>query len=187
MDDVLCDKFVQENFSAEFHQMYKDLPLGVMRADVWRVAVVYAYGGVYADIDTECVTSIGEWCKGQLTVAEETSDGNIANYAFAATARHPALESVLNNMMEKWENKTHFNSESKTPVQDFGQHAFDYGIKQYKASFSDRINIIPFKEKRFTNFKLPSTFVWHQVASIAWKQDYTRWRDQENQLLNMLK
>lgn len=186
MDDERCDLFIKENFSLDFYKMYSSLPLGVMKADVWRIAVVYAYGGVYADIDTECIVSIKEWCKGPIVVAEETPCGNIANYTFAAVPKHPALGLALSNLMDKWKSNNTFNAQSNTPVQDFGQHAFDCGIKQYKTLFPHQINTIPFKDKRFTNSKLPTTFVWHQVASFTWKQNYNRWREEEKQLLGML-
>ena len=32
---------------------YRSFPLGVMRADMWRYAVLYDRGGLYADIDVK--------------------------------------------------------------------------------------------------------------------------------------
>lgn len=179
MDDEACERFIKENFSNEFYEMYSSLPVGVMKADVWRVAVVYAYGGIYADIDTMCVVPLKEWCKGTLVVGEETPEGNIANYMFAAIPRHPALLMVLEDMMDKWRNNQHFNTTSRTPVQDFGQHSFDRYIREYVGQNVNGATIFKYNEKKFTNFKLPTTYVWHQVASLAWKGDYERWRDKE--------
>jgi hypothetical protein len=39
-------------------------PLGVMRADWWRYAVLYVHGGIYADVDTQCLRPIKEWLVG---------------------------------------------------------------------------------------------------------------------------
>jgi mannosyltransferase OCH1-like enzyme len=61
MDDVRCDQFIKDNFNQQFYDMYRSLPFGVMRADVWRVCVVYVYGGVYVDTDCECVIPLKQW------------------------------------------------------------------------------------------------------------------------------
>ncbi len=35
--------------------MFRAYPLGVMRADFWRYAILFAHGGLYADMDCRCV------------------------------------------------------------------------------------------------------------------------------------
>lgn len=42
----------------EYLQAYQDLPKAVERADFFRYLVVLRYGGLYADTDVECVSSI---------------------------------------------------------------------------------------------------------------------------------
>lgn len=42
-------------------QVFKAFPYGVMKADFWRYAVMYVYGGLYADIDAISVKPIDEW------------------------------------------------------------------------------------------------------------------------------
>jgi mannosyltransferase OCH1-like enzyme len=41
--------------------MIRNFPKGVMKADFWRYAVLYFYGGVYTDIDTDPYKSIRDW------------------------------------------------------------------------------------------------------------------------------
>jgi mannosyltransferase OCH1-like enzyme len=41
--------------------MFKEYPIGVMRADFWRYAILYIYGGIYLDIDTQPLLSIEKW------------------------------------------------------------------------------------------------------------------------------
>ena len=52
-DDARCKEFVRKEFP-EYLAAYKGLPKNVERADFFRYLVVFRYGGVYADIDTEC-------------------------------------------------------------------------------------------------------------------------------------
>lgn len=42
-------------------QVYQSLPLPVMKADMWRYAVMYKHGGVYADANALCRVPIDEW------------------------------------------------------------------------------------------------------------------------------
>ena len=34
-----------------------------MRSDILRLVILYLHGGVYADVDTECVTPLREWIR----------------------------------------------------------------------------------------------------------------------------
>ena len=63
MDDNACKNFIRDNFSDEVFVVYNSLPLGIMRADMWRLAVMYVHGGIYADTDTECIKCIDELLK----------------------------------------------------------------------------------------------------------------------------
>jgi hypothetical protein len=58
-DDLNCEEFIESEYP-EFLQTYLSYPEGILRADIWRVLVLYKYGGVYADIDVECVKPICE-------------------------------------------------------------------------------------------------------------------------------
>ena len=133
MDDAQCNHFIKQNFDDEFYQMYISLPFGVMRADVWRVAVVYINGGIYADTDTDCMVSISEWLKpdDRLVVAVEQSNGALANFIFAASPKHPALLHVLNTFREFYNSPNFLDTNTDTPIQNFGQHGFSHGILSY--------------------------------------------------------
>ena len=56
-DDRDCYGFIQKYYS-EFLDTYNRLSRPVERADLFRYLVVYHYGGVYADIDCECIKPI---------------------------------------------------------------------------------------------------------------------------------
>lgn len=52
------DLFLQNTVLNPFLQTYDLLPSGVARSDMARYAYLYLYGGVYADIDFECLLSL---------------------------------------------------------------------------------------------------------------------------------
>ena len=50
-------EFVAEHYP-DFLELYCSLPSGVMRADAGRYMLLHHFGGLYADIDTECLGSL---------------------------------------------------------------------------------------------------------------------------------
>lgn len=61
MDDGEAAAFIQEFYGAEVAKVYELYPVAVMRADFWRLAILYARGGIYGDIDTRCLKPIVKW------------------------------------------------------------------------------------------------------------------------------
>lgn len=100
-DDAACRAVIAETFP-EFLDAYDRLPFGVMRADAFRYAIVYRDGGIYADIDMECLKPVVPLlAKGSCLVSVEARLGGIrqrelgyllpfqvANCIFAAEPHH---------------------------------------------------------------------------------------------------
>jgi mannosyltransferase OCH1-like enzyme len=61
MNDTEAAGFISSFYGPEVAALYAAYPLGVMRADFWRYAILYAYGGVYSDIDTKCLQPLAQW------------------------------------------------------------------------------------------------------------------------------
>lgn len=59
--DEQVDTFVQQFFGPDLFSLYESFPLGVMKADFWRYAILFAKGGIYADVDTICRQEIDKW------------------------------------------------------------------------------------------------------------------------------
>lgn len=96
MDDSQAAEFVLQEYGEEWHDIFINLPVGVMRGDLWRYMIVYKYGGIYADLDTECLKPISSWMMEDkdFIVCPET-DIHFCQWTFAATANHPILKEVL--------------------------------------------------------------------------------------------
>jgi mannosyltransferase OCH1-like enzyme len=102
MDDAQAAEFILNEYGQEWHDLFVGLPVGVMRGDLWRYMVVYKYGGVYADLDTECATSINKWLNEDydMIVCPET-DIHFCQWTFAASAKNPILKSVIDLIKER--------------------------------------------------------------------------------------
>lgn len=176
MDDARCDQFIKDNFNHQFYDMYKSLPHGVMKADVWRVAVVYVYGGVYVDTDCECIKPISTWLKHDdtLIVGVEVDNGDLYNCVFASIPRHPALLQVLNLFVELY-NSPYFLNGCETEIQNFGQYGFSHAILEYSKT-NDDVKIIPKNDNIFTMNKYDTSCIIHHIASLKWTNNYDSWR-----------
>lgn len=53
-DDILCRQFMKENYP-EFLGAYDTLIPGAYKSDLWRMCVLYKYGGIYFDIKFEII------------------------------------------------------------------------------------------------------------------------------------
>ena len=92
---------IMKKYFPEFYQQYIDLPYPIQRADVARVANVIRWGGVYADLDYECLHNFEHLFKSSSETYLLRS-GNIAatltNSFFAGQPGSKMLLEYLNDM-----------------------------------------------------------------------------------------
>jgi len=50
-DDIMCQNFLKEKFSETHSDLFNFLEDGPIKADFWRICILYLYGGIYSDID----------------------------------------------------------------------------------------------------------------------------------------
>lgn len=96
IDDNACNEFVQREYGGEIWDTFQSVPIGVMKADFWRVLVVYKYGGIYADTDTTCLQQIETWVGSNdgLVLGLENED-HFNNWTIGAVPGHPVLKAVI--------------------------------------------------------------------------------------------
>jgi mannosyltransferase OCH1-like enzyme len=102
------EEFVLREFGKEWHQLFNNCKLGVVKANIWRCMIIYTYGGVYADLDTKCNISIDQWIKNDYTMTlSRDDDGNPDNFAihtFAGQPKNKLLELILNQLKNNIKN-----------------------------------------------------------------------------------
>jgi mannosyltransferase OCH1-like enzyme len=103
-DDDDCRRFIRTEYP-QYLDIYDSFGFGVQRADFFRYLVVYHHGGLYADVDMECLKPLHTFfeldgaifcVEGYLTRTRQTELAyrhpfQIANCVFIAEPRHPFL------------------------------------------------------------------------------------------------
>lgn len=102
MDDSQAREFVKNFYGNDMVELFDSVPVGVMRGDMWRYLIIYAYGGVYTDLDTKCLKPISTWMKEDksLIICPE-HDIHLCQWTFAAEAGHPSIKSVIDLMVKR--------------------------------------------------------------------------------------
>ena len=60
-DDCLCEEFLAREFSPLYAIIFRWIPDGPIKADFWRICVIYRYGGFYVDVDIEPLEPLSTW------------------------------------------------------------------------------------------------------------------------------
>ena len=101
-NNKMCNEFMQNNFDGKINQAYNKLPMGVMKADLWRYCVIYKYGGIYGDADTICkIHPLLFLNNSYLTVAPEPGHNYFCQWTFAAPAESPILKSIIDLSVDR--------------------------------------------------------------------------------------
>lgn len=103
-------KIIEEHLP-EYLAPYRTFKYDIQRADFFRIALVYLFGGFYMDLDMHCFKSLNELRKHSIVLAEEKiiSENTrrkrglkykqrIANYMFGSRPKHPFWLEVLDRL-----------------------------------------------------------------------------------------
>lgn len=60
-NDQEIESFFNNYFIPDYCDMIESFKLGVMRADLWRLGILYIYGGIYSDVDVIPHKHISKW------------------------------------------------------------------------------------------------------------------------------
>jgi mannosyltransferase OCH1-like enzyme len=181
--------FVLDNFGQEWHDLFVSLPLGVMRADIWRCMVVYVYGGVYSDIDTMCYAPINSWIPDDTTFAifpENFTSGvpkygeNYATYMIASVPKNKILKNIIEFMFERLQNPDysyeHFVHHLTGPSM-VTQVILDTLKEDPQNGFVVLENIDTYKHKSMD----------HIYASQKWSDDHISWTEESARIVKIEK
>lgn len=60
-DDDAIDRFIQLEYGEAIFSSYACVKVGAAMCDVWRILIVYLYGGLYFDFDTRLAVPLEDW------------------------------------------------------------------------------------------------------------------------------
>ncbi|MES2273435.1 MAG: glycosyltransferase [Chlamydiota bacterium] len=111
-DDIDIESYIQQNWPSDFLDFFHALPIGAMKADLWRYLILASEGGVYSDIDSLCILPIREWLLKEsipsshiLLVDLDCNQSQFCQWTFAATPRHPAMHYICYYVLNQWKQK----------------------------------------------------------------------------------
>ena len=137
------ENFFKENFSEEVYNTYVNLPLGVMKAGLWRFAILYINGGVYADMDTHCKAPISNWLSDDNDVLLDIERDTpwLATQVIAAKAGSPILKAAIDLCVERCADgiiKHNHMVHYYTDVQMFTDAMYkELGVEPYQKHLND--------------------------------------------------
>jgi alpha 1,6-mannosyltransferase len=112
-DDNDIHTYINRSWNS-MYAFYKALPLGVMKADLWRYLILTDKGGVYSDIDCQCLLPINYWfhdfkSSDVLVIGlEPVLLPYFCQWSFYCTPNHPAMIYVCKYILNNYE-KNGFN------------------------------------------------------------------------------
>lgn len=171
-DDDDCRNFIAE-FFPEYILEYDVLIPTAFKADLWRLLVIYKYGGIYNDIGHMYITPIDEIVTDQGNIVLCIDDVNyrlkgIHNAFFASYPQSNVIKFLINVVITNIRNRTY----GIDPLSITGPHAWAVGINEY---LNRNINSDFEKGFKTDNWGNHITFVEY----IAYK-----WKDPRNHIVN---
>lgn len=105
-DDELCKKFLLEEFSQLHLDIFNFLQHGPIKADFWRLCILYKYGGLYVDADIEPLVPLKEY----IDDDDEFVTCISFNFSIKRIKTLSLLNSITNNIIKKYlYTNTNFN------------------------------------------------------------------------------
>ena len=108
-DDKDIEKYIKSSWPNKMYKFFKELPIGVMKADLWRYLILKTHGGVYSDIDSECLKPITAWeeeqnfkTKNVLLIGLE-NDEHFCQWTIYSTKEHPVMKYVCDYILNNYE------------------------------------------------------------------------------------
>ena len=129
-DDGLCKRFLLKHFGKLHYEIFNFLKDGPIRADFWRICILYHYGGVYSDIDNEPLQSIDSFVDQGVDFVTCSSYWRYNfNPNFIITHKHsPILKTCIDWYIDTYNRKVEYDYWTYSIMNCFTQtlHLKDY-------------------------------------------------------------
>lgn len=148
-DDNECRDLIKNNFSNDILKAYDKLIPGAYKADLWRLCVLYLYGGIYMDIKFVCVNGFKliELTEQNHFVKDRIKPLSIYNGLLACQQNHPFLMMAINKIVHNVKN----NYYGSTPLEPTGPTMLGNLILNNKLKVN--IDLIHYEDGGFIIYK----------------------------------
>ena len=100
-----ASSFISEHFDNELLRYFQIQPDGRFKADLWRLCVLYIYGGIYTDIDQELLSPIDSFLdinKYSFCGVTNMERYNLSNGFIYARPNHPIIKKNIELTYERY-------------------------------------------------------------------------------------
>lgn len=96
-DDAQIDILIRENFDQRTYKAFARLQIGAAKADFFRYAVLYVYGGIYLDLDSDIIGVLDRVIRPDDTavITHEKNRSLYAQWALIYDKGHPFLRRTI--------------------------------------------------------------------------------------------
>lgn len=98
-DDISIKNLLKKHFP-DLLQIYNNLPYVVQKADLARYAILYIYGGVYCDMDSECLKPFDKLINDKFFCYKRDHIATM-NHVIGAIPNHPIMKICLDLIQER--------------------------------------------------------------------------------------
>lgn len=112
LNDEEAGKLILSDYGKEWYELFINVPIGVVRGDIFRYLVIYRYGGVYSDLDTICRDPIDAWINGPIKKQNEYNSifaaeivgkqdiitNRVCQWTFASVPESPIFKNIIDNV-----------------------------------------------------------------------------------------
>ena len=108
-DDSDIESYILKFWDERMYEFYKNLPIGVMKADLWRYLILTTHGGLYTDIDSQCMVPISKWKLPERIVSEDVliigleNKTHFCQWTIYSTKEHPAMKYICQYILQNYE------------------------------------------------------------------------------------
>jgi hypothetical protein len=96
-DDADIEDFITREYSEDILNAYRTLNIGAGKADLWRYLILYKYGGVYLDIDSDIIANLDDLIKEDDTalITREKNPCVFVQWCLIFEAGHQILKKTI--------------------------------------------------------------------------------------------
>lgn len=106
-DNAMCEKFLLDNYGQLYKDIFDFLKDGPIKADFWRICILYKYGGVYSDIDSLPLVPLKDFIENDIDFVTCSSydSGNFNPNFIISNANNIILKQVIDWYINNYNNK----------------------------------------------------------------------------------
>ncbi|WP_027183038.1 tetratricopeptide repeat protein [Desulfovibrio inopinatus] len=168
-DERAARIFLKEHYPANYFKVYLGLKPGAQKADFLRLALLYKYGGIYADIDDMCLKPLDDFIPSdtKLMLWQEPMM-SVGNNFIVAVPEHPVIEYALHRAVEAMERGDHETIWLSTGPGLLSRSLAVYFAQNWGDSYPDYLQVKVVPKARLMNHVGIHGFLRYKSTNDSW-------------------